>query len=261
MAFKGKVAFVTGGASGMGRLSATRLAEQGAKVFAVDMDEVGLQSLKEQFKNISVKKVDVSNYEEVKVVIEQASKDLGDIDRLTHCAAIMPIASIEQMPVEVFVKQMRINYEGTVFLVKSVLPGMLERNRGDIISFGSIAGEMPLPNAGGYCATKAATNAFMKQVMLENKKSAIRFLLVNPPPVNTPLLKEEQTGQKGFNDRQMEAMLKRGVVVQPEFILDEIEKAIEKNQGILFPGWFAKTITTSYKFFPNFTGNLVNKIG
>ena len=59
----------------------------------------------------------------------------------------------------------------------------------------------------------------------------------------------------------MDAMLKRGVVVQPEFILDEIEKAIEKDKGILFPGWFAKTITTSYKFFPNFTGNLVNKIG
>jgi len=203
----------------------------------------------------------VSNYEEVKVIIEQASKDLGDIDRLTHCAAIMPIETIIDMPVEIFVKQMRINYEGTVFLVKSVLPGMLERNRGDIISFGSIAGELPLPKAGGYCATKAATNAFMKQVMLEHSKSNLRFLLVNPPPVNTPLLSEKQTGQKGFNEKQMQKLLKQGVVVQPEFILDEIEKAIEKNKQILFPGWFAKTIVTSYKFFPSTIANLVNKIG
>lgn len=261
MAFKGNVALVTGGASGMGRLSAISLAQQGARVLAMDMDEAGLASLSEQHDNITVKKVDVSSYDEVKAAVEQTSTDLGNIDRLTHCAAIMPIANIVDMPVETFVKQMRINYEGTVFMVKSVLPGMLERNSGDIISFGSIAGEMPLPSAGGYCATKAATNAFMKQVMLEHKKSAVRFLLVNPPPVNTPLLNEEQTGQKGFSEKQMDAMLKRGVVVQPEFILDQIEKAIEKGNEILFPGWFAKTITTSYKFFPNFTGNLVNKIG
>jgi len=175
MAFHGKVAMVTGGASGMGRMSAIRLAEQGAKVFAMDMDEVGLASLKEQHPNITVKKVDVSNYEEVKVAVEQASTDLGDIDRLTHCAAIMPIESITKMPVETFVKQMRINYEGTVYLVKSVLPKMLERNSGDIISFGSIAGELPLPKAGGYCATKAATNAFMKQLILENSHSKLRF--------------------------------------------------------------------------------------
>jgi len=58
----------------------------------------------------------------------------------------------------------------------------------------------------------------------------------------------------------MQAMLKRGVVVEPEFILDEIEKAIEKDKQILFPGWFAKTIVTAYKFAPGRVGKLVSKL-
>ena len=165
MAFKGSVALVTGGASGMGRMSCERLASAGAKVFALDMDAAGLATLSEQYDNVTTLQVDVSNQEQVADAVARAGRDLGDIDRLTHCAAIMPLALISDMPVETIVKQMRINYDGTVYLVTSVLPGMLERNRGDIIAFGSIAGEVPLPTAGGYCATKAATIAFMRQVI------------------------------------------------------------------------------------------------
>ncbi len=257
MAFKGKVAFVTGGASGMGRMTCERLAAQGAKVFAVDMEENGLASLAEQNPNVTVQKCDVSNYEQVQDAVARASKELGDIDRLTHCAAIMPLDKIVDMSAELIVRQMRINYEGTVYLTKSVLPGMLERNSGDIICFGSIAGEVPLPDCGGYCATKAAVNMYVKQMMYENKKSAIRFLLICPPPVNTSLLSEEKTGKKGFSEKEKAQALKTGVLVQPEFILDQIEKGIEKNKGVLFPGPAAKTIVTLHKFFPKTIGAMM----
>lgn len=257
MAFKGSVALVTGGASGMGRMSCERLASAGAKVLALDMDAAGLATLSEQYDNVTALQVDVSNQEQVADAVARAGRDLGDIDRLTHCAAIMPLALISDMPVETIVKQMRINYDGTVYLVTSVLPGMLERNRGDIIAFGSIAGEVPLPTAGGYCATKAATIAFMRQVIMEHRRSAIRFLLVNPPPVNTSLLSAEKTGQRGFSQKQMEQSLKRGIVVQPEFILDEIEKALEKSKTTLHPGWFAKSIVAAHKLFPSTIGNML----
>ena len=258
MAFRGQVAFVTGGASGMGRLSSIRLAEQGAKVFAVDMDEAGLAEIDQQFSNITTMKVDVSDYEQVKEAISKASTDLGPIDRLTHAAAIMPLGSIKDMPVEIFVKQMRINYEGTVYLVKSVLPSMLERDHGDIISFGSIAGEAPLPKAGGYCATKAATNAFMRQVILEHSKSKLRILLVCPPPVNTPLLNAEKTGMRAMSGKQIQRSLKSGVMVEPEFILDQIEKSLEKtSKKVLFPGYFAKAVVNAYKVSPNQVGKLL----
>jgi len=260
MAFRGNVALVTGGASGMGRLSAARLAEQGAKVFAIDMDEKGLASLDAQYSNITTQKCDISNYEEVKEAVERTRRDLGEIDRLTHAAAIMPIAKIDKMPVETFIRQMRVNYEGTVYLVKTIMPAMLERDCGDIICFGSIAGEAPLPKSGGYCATKAATNAFMRQVILEHKRSSVRFQLVCPPPVNTPLLSEEKTGSKGFDEDGMKRALKLGVVVQPEFILDEIEKGLEKGKGILFPGYFAKAIVTLNRISPSLCWKLSTSI-
>lgn len=143
MAFLGNVALVTGGASGMGRMSAIRLAEQGAKVFAVDMDEQGLAALSEAYPSITTQKCDISDYEQVKEIVERTQRDLGEIDRLTHAAAIMPLGKIDAMPVETFVRQIRINYEGTLYLVKTVMPEMLARDRGDIICFGSIAGEVP----------------------------------------------------------------------------------------------------------------------
>lgn len=247
MAFRGNVALVTGGASGMGRMSAIRLAQQGAKVFAVDMDEQGLASLDAEYPNITTQKCDISDYEQVKVMVEKTGKDLGDIDRLTHAAGIMPLGKLNDLPVETYIRQMRINYEGTVYLVKTVMPDMLARNRGDIICFGSIAGEVPLPRAGAYCATKSATNSYIKQLILENKKTEMRIMLVCPPPVNTALLDSEKTGVKGFNSSEMQRALKFGLVVQPEFILDQIEKGIDKGKGVLFPGYFAKLSTGLYR--------------
>ena len=76
MAFHGEVALVTGGASGMGRLSSIRLAKLGAKVFAVDMDEQGLASLSAEYPSITTQKCDVSNYDQVKELVERTRKDL-----------------------------------------------------------------------------------------------------------------------------------------------------------------------------------------
>ena len=114
MAFKGKVALVTGGASGMGQLDALRLAKQGAKVAIMDLNDKGLQETAAQSPNIKPYRCDVSNLEEVRQVVAQIEQDLGPIDRLTHCAAIMPGQSIKDMPAELINKVMAINSALTV---------------------------------------------------------------------------------------------------------------------------------------------------
>lgn len=246
MAFHGKVALITGAASGMGRMSALRLANQGAKVAAVDLNEEALQAVAKENKNITPFTCDISDYESVKSVIADVQEKLGPIDRVTHAAAIMPLALLKDMPVEKMVQLMRINYEGTLFITKTILPDMLERNTGDMISFGSIAGDVPLPLAGSYCATKAATNAYMKQLIKENQKSNVRFLLVCPPPVNTPLLDAKNTGVH----MDFEKAKKQGMVVEPEFILDSIEQGLEKGKQFIYPGLAAKIPVLIYKLLP-----------
>ena len=232
MAFKGKVALVTGGASGMGQLDALRLAKQGAKVAIMDLNDKGLQETAAQSPNIKPYRCDVSNLEEVRQVVTQIEQDLGPIDRLTHCAAIMPGQSIKDMPAELINKVMAINYFGTVNLTKAVMPLMEKRGSGDIILYGSMAGSVLTHNLGAYSATKAAINAFAETLVRENLKSPIRFLLVCPPMVNTPLV--NQATEHGPESLKDSAKTGKNMA-KPEEVIDAVEAAIERGDWVVRP--------------------------
>ena len=232
MAFKGKVALVTGGASGMGRLDALRLAKQGATVAIMDLNEKGLQETASQSPNIKPYVCDVSNLDQVNQIVAQIEQELGPIDRLTHCAAIMPGQSIKDMPAALINKVMAINYFGTVNLTKAVMPLMEKRGRGDIILYGSMAGAVLTHNLGAYSATKSAINTFAEILVHENLKSPIRFLLVCPPMVNTPLVSQATAhGPESLKDSA-----KTGKnMAQPEEIIDAVEAAIERGDWVVRP--------------------------
>lgn len=232
MAFHGKVALVTGGASGMGRVAALRLANQGAKVAIVDLNDKALSETSEESINITPFKCDVSDLAQVEKLIADVESTIGPIDRVTHCAAIMPGQAIKDMPAENINKMMAINYGGTVNLVKTVMPLMEQRGSGDIIMFGSMAGDVLTHNLGAYCATKSATNTFAEVLIHENKSSPIRFLLVCPPMVNTPLVKQALDNGPGSLQGAKDA----GRMASPESIVDAVERAIEKGKWVVRPG-------------------------
>jgi NAD(P)-dependent dehydrogenase (short-subunit alcohol dehydrogenase family) len=232
MAFYGKVALVTGGASGMGKVAAMRLAQQGVKVAIVDLNADALTETAAQSDNLSPFQCDVSDLEQVEKLIADVEASLGPIDRLMHCAAIMPGQSLKDMSAANTTKMMAINYGGTVNMVKSVWPLMERRGSGDIIMFGSMAGEVLTHNLGAYCATKAATNVFAETLHYENKQSPIRFLLVCPPMVNTPLVNQAVEHGPG----SIVGARKSGRMASPESIIDAVESAIEKGKWRVTPG-------------------------
>ncbi|MBV2235184.1 MAG: SDR family oxidoreductase [Sterolibacterium sp.] len=232
MAFKGKVALVTGGASGMGQLDALRLAKAGAKVAIIDLNDKGLQETAAQSPNIKPYRCDVSNLEEVQKVVAQIEQEVGPIDRLVHCAAIMPGQSVKDMPAEFHNKVMAINYFGTVNLTKTVMPLMEARGGGDIILYGSMAGAVLTHNLAAYSATKAAINAWAEILIRENLNSPIRFLLVCPPMVNTPLVNQATAhGPESLKDSA-----KTGKnMAQPQEIIDAVEAALERGDWVVRP--------------------------
>jgi len=232
MAFKGKVALVTGGASGMGQLDAVRLAKQGAKVAILDLNDKGLQETAAQSSNIKAYKCDVSDLENVRQVIAQVEQDLGPVDRLVHCAAIMPGQSLKDMPAELINKVMAINYFGTVNLTKVLMPLMEKRGGGDIILYGSMAGSVLTHNLGAYCATKSAINSFAEILVRENKHSPIRFLLVCPPMVNTPLV--SQATAHGPESLKNSAKTGKNMA-QPQEIIDAVEAALDRGDWVVRP--------------------------
>ncbi len=239
--FRDQAVIVTGGASGMGRLSALALAARGAKVAIFDVVEEKLQETAAEAENIYPYRCDIANWQEVQQTARRVWEEHGPVQRLTHAAAIMPNQELAQMSAEEIVRINDINYSGTVYMVKAVLPEMLERRSGDIILFGSIAGHVLAPNMGAYSASKAAVNLFGEQLMRENIDSGLRIVVVQPPATNTPLI------QQALDTSASEVLrmgAEQGSFAKPEFIVEEIEKFIEsRGSGILRPGFSAKWLS------------------
>ncbi len=254
MAFHGKTAIVTGGASGMGRLSSLRLAAGGAKVAVLDMSEENMAKVAAESANIRTYRCDVSSREQVEETVAKVTAELGAPERLTHAAAIMPTELLPKMPAQDIIRIMEINYCGTVYMVKAVLPAMTERGSGDIILFGSIAGHVLCPHMGAYSASKAAVNIFGEQLLRESEGSGVRILLVQPPAVDTPLIDQALNSS---NPAPLRAGKEQGRFAKPEFIVDEIEKGIEKGSGILRPGFSAKWLDWMRRLMPDLQWKMV----
>lgn len=255
MAFYGKVALITGGASGLGQLMAQRLAKQGAKVAILDINEQNLAATAEFSSNIVPYRCDVTDLTQVREVVERVEQELGSIDRLAHCAAIMPGGWLRDVSAEHINNLMRINYFGMVNVVQTVLPKLKARNAGDCIVFGSLAGVIPVRRFGAYGATKAANNFFMRTLILENQDTKIRFQLICPPAVDTPLI-NQATNDGPQALKKFQATGKN--IATPESIIDSMERALERGSQINFPGQ-AAWVNWLYRYFPSLTGWIVNR--
>ena len=233
----GKIALVTGGASGMGRIVALRLAGRGAKVAIFDVNEAGLAETVSMGENLSAYQCDISSSEDVRAKVAQVEADLGPIDQLVHAAALMPARKLVNESVEEMERLFQINYFGTVYMVKAVLPSMLERGAGRIIAFGSIAGQALVPNMGAYCATKSAVNTYMEVLQNEIRGTGVRAHLVCPPAVNTPLIAQTQGEDQPGSIQESQ---KSGRLADPEKIIDAIDKGVAKDKDVIYPGeaWF-----------------------
>ena len=228
----GKVAIVTGGASGMGQITARRLAKQGAKVAIFDVNEQALEDTAAESDNITAYRCDISDLRDVETRVATVASELGPIELLVHAAALMPGHQLIDHTHEDMERLFRINYFGTTYMVRSVLPAMIERGEGRIIVFGSIAGIALVPKMGAYCATKAAVNAYIEVLQNEIRNTGVRVHLVCPPAVNTPLV--DQTIATDTPGSIIEAK-KSGRLGDPEKMIDAIEKGVRKDKDIIYP--------------------------
>ena len=253
MAFRGKVALVTGGGSGMGQLACERLARTGATVAALDVNEEGLAETASRNDRISTFACDVTDWEAVQKVVAEVEEKLGPIDRSIAAAAIMPTGLITEMDTELIKKIMEIDYFGVVHTVKATLPGMLERRRGDQVIFSSLMGFLPTMYLGAYCAAKHAVASFAEILYHENQNTGVRFTLVAPPNVTTPLLDQVTSPMKTLEDKRTPDPL------QPGEVLDAIEESLEAGEFLCAPG-AAKASIKARRFIPNLIWKNMHKI-
>lgn len=251
-----KVALVTGAASGMGRISAKRLAADGVHVAAVDVNAEGLNELKQESNNISVFPCDLSDSNAVKSMVQQVQSEVGSIDRVTNAGAIMPFGKIADLSAESINQLMRINYEGTVNIVANILPAMVEKDAGQIILFGSIAGTCPVENMSAYSASKAAVNMYGEILAKELEDTNIRVLLVCPAVTDTPLMRFVDETDAPESIRKS---VKGGKLNDPEEVVSAIERDILTDKIICYPTPDALYATRIRRFFPNYWWKLLKK--
>jgi NAD(P)-dependent dehydrogenase (short-subunit alcohol dehydrogenase family) len=187
----GKVALITGGASGLGKVFCETLAEFGADVAIADIDEVGAHQTAGLIENLGRRslsvKADVSHPDEVQHMADETVARLGTIDILVNNAGINARgARIAEMPIEDWDRVIAIDLKGVFLCTRSVLPVMVKQRKGTIINIASVYGVRPLfgiaetnPNA-HYAAAKAGVISLTKETAIEYAKDGIRANCIAP---------------------------------------------------------------------------------
>ncbi len=168
----GRVALVTGAASGIGCASAVTLGRCGAAVACADIDLTGVTSVAEAVKGnggtAMALRADVSDYTSVEAMFNDAVAAFGHIDILVNSAAILiapkPFHTIEA---EEWDRVYAVDVRGLFFCCKAVAAQMIKRRSGKIINLGSVGGKIPRPNMAAYCSAKAAVIHLTKVIALE----------------------------------------------------------------------------------------------
>ena len=189
---EGKVALVTGGASGIGAACAAMLAREGASVVITDLQDPKGEALAHQIGAGAVYlHHDVTSEEAWIGVVAEVKRAFGRLDILVNNAGIgLSSPSITTMSLADFKRQQAVNVEGVFLGLKHAIPLMREaKNGGSIINMSSVAGLKGSPILAGYCATKGAVRLMTKAVAMEcaDAKDGIRVNSVHPGIIETPI--------------------------------------------------------------------------
>jgi len=185
--FSDQVCIVTGGAQGIGRAVADRLAKAGARVAIWDMDEELAQATADEIGNGAFScSVDVSNWASVSDAMAETLDKAGRVDVCVNSAGIAGSnAPLVDYPVDEFRKVTEINLLGTFHVNRAVVPAMVDRGYGRIVNIASVAGKEGNPNASAYSASKAAVIGLTKSLGKELAAHDIAVNCVTPAAART----------------------------------------------------------------------------
>lgn len=185
--FSGKVAIITGGASGIGQAVARRIQAEGGQAAVFDLDPTGLSRAEQE--GMAVVKVDVGSEKSVQQGIDEVAHRFGRLDILIHSAGIVGPTSTKLTAYQSadFEHVLQVNLFGSFYMVKHCLPHMLARNYGRILLLSSMAGKDGNPGMVGYSTSKAGVIGLVKAVGKEYAETGITVNAIAPAVIRTPM--------------------------------------------------------------------------
>jgi 3-oxoacyl-[acyl-carrier protein] reductase len=204
---EGATALVTGAGSGIGREVAHQLADHGCRVALVDLRPDAVRSTQRELEREGheclAEVVDVSDGAAVSVQIADVLRRWEHVDVLANCAGIHETASLTDLTTQRFQKMLAVNILGVFHVTAAVVPVMLRRRRGSIVSIASLSGVRGHPvGAGGtgggahYAAAKGAVLAFTKSIAKELAPHGVRANCIAPAMVDTPMVRRSYTSEQ-----------------------------------------------------------------
>ena len=239
--FQNKHVIITGGSSGIGKATAKLLAEQGANISIIARDVNKLKAARQEIETarareeqkVFIASADVSVRAEIATAIETAIDCLGVPDILITSVGIARPGYVEEIPIEVYERSMAVNYFGSLYSLKAVLPAMERQKKGHIVLISSGAGLIGIYGYSAYSPSKFALRGLAESLRGELKPKGIQISIVYPPNTDTPQLVEENK-TKPTETKIIEGTAKTWTA---EEVARVIIQGINRQSFAITPGW------------------------
>jgi len=260
---QGRVAVVTGAASGIGRALAHRLADAGCRLAISDIDEEGLAETAAECERrgaeVDARRLDVSSREAVFAYADAVAERFGAVHLVVNNAGVALGATVEEMTIEDFEWLMGINFWGVVYGTKAFLPHLKRADWGHIVNISSVFGLIGVPTQSAYNAAKFAVRGFTESLRqeLEIAGSSVSCTTVHPGGIKTNIARKSRLGGLGDFDRprdEMTAQFDKVARTTPDEAARVIVEAVERNRRRALVGpdayvidWMQRVLPTAYQ--------------
>jgi NAD(P)-dependent dehydrogenase (short-subunit alcohol dehydrogenase family) len=255
-----QVVVVMGASSGIGRATALRFAEEGAKVVVSARGEPGLKSLVAEIEaaggTATAVVGDVTDPAQMTAVADRAVAEYGRLDTWVHMAGVLLVAGFDDTTPEEFARVIQVNLLGQVHGAKAALPHLGRDGGGAFISMSSMGSQRGIPLQTAYCASKHGIDGFLEALRVELQRDGVPVSVtqIMPGTINTPLFDNART-----------KMGVKPVAPPPAYparvVADAIVHAAAHPVRDLVVGGAAKTLITVEKFAPRVVDAVLRRVG
>jgi NADP-dependent 3-hydroxy acid dehydrogenase YdfG len=240
----GKVAFVTGGGSGIGAALTTKLVDGGAEVWIADRQVGAAQELAQRLNSGGAKahaiELDVRTYPSFERAVAEAVQQSGRIDYLFNNAGIVVGGEVDSYTLDDWNDVFDVNLRGVVHGIQAVYPIMIRQHSGHIVNTASMAGLIFAAGSASYTATKHAVVAISKTLRLEAERHGVQVSVLCPGAIRTPILAGGKYGRhNGVSDEELVKFWEAFRPMAPEKFAERALRAVFRGDAIIVvPAWW-----------------------
>jgi NAD(P)-dependent dehydrogenase (short-subunit alcohol dehydrogenase family) len=251
---QGKIAVITGAASGIGRALAIQLNRDGCELFISDINEGGLSETVSLLPRKDIpadsQVLDVASKEAVHAWAERIAASKGHVDIVINNAGVALLATVEECDYANLEWLMGINFWGVVYGTQAFLPLLRRSQQGHLVNLSSVFGLIAVPTQSAYNAAKFAVRGYTEALRQEMAGTNVHVCCVHPGGIKTNIARVARGGNQTLTPEQRGQEFERLAKTSPEVAAQKIIAAIEKRKPRLLIGPDAIIISLMCRLFP-----------